>query len=45
MVVRFMAFWNEALPVRIMIHGLHVTRLQYPVRFRQILLCERLANC
>lgn len=31
--------------VWIMIHGLHVTWLQYPVRFRQILLCKRLANC
>lgn len=27
-----------------MIHGLHVTRFQYPVRFRKIFLCKRLEN-
>lgn len=44
MVIEFMAPYSETLPVRIMIHGLHVTRLQYPVSFGKIFLCEGLEN-
>lgn len=34
----------EALPVRIMIHGLHVTWLQHPMSFRKIFLCKGLSK-
>lgn len=26
--------------VRVMVHGLHITWLQYPVSFRKVFLCE-----
>lgn len=31
---------NRILPVRIMIHGLHIARLQYSVHLRKVLLCK-----
>lgn len=31
---------HDHIPLRLMVHRLHIIRLQHTVRFRQILLCE-----